>query len=99
MSLVVETFDFTAPFAAAMAAAADADPELYQAAKDALELLRKNPQARSLRVHALKGYGKPTIFKMDVYTNHSWQITFEMLGTKAVLRRLATHKDIDRNPR
>ena len=96
MSLVVESLDFTPSFKAAMAAA---PPDLHKAAIEALNLLLKNSRARSLRVHALKGYSKPTLFKMDVYANHAWQITFEMQGTKAILRRLGTHKALDRDPR
>lgn len=96
MNLVVEDFDYTPSFAAALAAA---PADLQQAARDALEMLQKNPKARSLRCHPLPQYGKPMIFKIDVYTNKSWQISFEMSGRTAVLRRLDTHKELDWNPR
>jgi len=69
------------------------------AARKALGLLVQQPNAKSLRLHTLKGKRKPTIWKIDVFTNHSWQITFEMEGDTAVLRRIGTHRDIDRNPR
>jgi len=69
------------------------------AANTALKLLKQNPRAKSLRLHTLKGTRKPTIWKIDVLPNHSWQIAFEMDGTTAVLRRIGTHRDIDRRPR
>lgn len=78
---------------------ADLEPDTVRALKDALELLQTNPQAKSLRLHSLKGYGKPTIWKIDVFTNKSWQVTFELIGDTASLKRVATHSAIDRNPR
>jgi len=69
------------------------------AANDALELLKQNPGAKSLRLHTLKDVRKPTIWKIDVFPNHSWQISFELDGDVAVLRRIATHGEIDRRPR
>ena len=78
---------------------ASASPDTKRAVKKALDLLQRNPQAKTLRVHPLTGYGKPTLFKIDVFANRSWQIAFEMDGQIAILRRLATHKDIDRDPR
>lgn len=79
---------------------AGAPPDIQQAAKEALKLLLRNPSARSLRLHTLDGYPKPTIWKIDVQSNHSWQITFEMRANSvAFLLRLGTHKIIDRAPR
>lgn len=75
------------------------EPTVLEAAKDALKLLQANPEARTLRLHTLSGFPKPTIWKIDVYANHSWQITFELNGTTAELKRIAPHKSIDRAPR
>lgn len=75
------------------------EPDVRQACIDALDLLLKNPQAKSLRLHPLSGFAKPQIWKIDVYTNHSWQVTFELIGVTAHLKRIATHKKIDRSPR
>lgn len=60
--------------------------------------LLKYPQPRKLRFHSLNGFFNPKIFKIDVFSNKSWQITFEMDGKVAILRRLGTHKEIDRSP-
>ena len=74
-------------------------PDVQKAAKDALDLLLKNPRAKSLRLHNLTGLPKPTVWKIDIYANHSWQITFELNGCIAELKRIGTHKSIDREPR
>lgn len=74
-------------------------PDIVRAAKEALQLLQKNPNARSLRLHTLTGMPKPTVWKIDVFPNRSWQITFELNGTVAELKRIGTHRQIDRDPR
>lgn len=73
--------------------------DVVRAARSALQMLQTNPRARSLRLHPLTGLPKPTVWKIDVHANHSWQITFELNGTVAELKRLGTHKSIDRDPR
>lgn len=75
------------------------DHETAQALVEALKLLQANPRAKRLRLHTLSGYGKPTIWKIDVFANRSWQVTFELTGSVASLKRIATHKAIDRDPR
>lgn len=78
---------------------ASAPEDVRAAVKDILQKAHNNPDARSLRFHALKGYGKPTIYKFDVFSNKSWQVSFELDGTTAVLMRVCTHKEMDRRPR
>lgn len=74
-----------------------APPDVQRAAEDAIRALKQNPQPARLRVHSLTGTFDPKIFKADVFTNHSWQITFEMEGNTAILRRLARHSVADRD--
>jgi hypothetical protein len=74
-------------------------PDVARATKDALELLQHNPRAKSLRLHPLTGLPKPTVRKIDLFANHAWQVTFELNGTTAELKRIGTHKSIDRDPR
>lgn len=74
-------------------------PDTIAALGEALKLLLANPSAGRLRLHSLKGYSKPTIYKIDVFANKSWQVTFELEGTTAHLRRIAPHAKIDRDPR
>jgi hypothetical protein len=73
--------------------------DVKKAVESVLRKLIANSNAGSLRCHSLSGYGKPSLFSIDVFTNHSWKMTFTMDGTVAELRRLATHKSIDRDPR
>lgn len=95
-SIAVTGFAHSARFAADLRGV---PPDVQRAALDALALLQANPSAKSLRLHPLKGMPKPTVWKIDVYANHAWQITFELNGTVAELKRLGTHKTIDRDPR
>jgi mRNA-degrading endonuclease RelE of RelBE toxin-antitoxin system len=74
------------------------DPGLRTKARAALERLLQNPRAKSLRCHTLKGGAKPTIYKIDVDTDKAYQITFILEGHLAVLLRVASHAQIDREP-
>ena len=76
-----------------------APADVQQAALHALQLLQANPQSKSLRLHTFKGMFKFMVWKIDVYTNHAWQITLELNGTVTELKRLGRHKTIDRDPR
>ncbi|MBK7656945.1 MAG: hypothetical protein IPJ18_19890 [Betaproteobacteria bacterium] len=46
--------------------------DCQKAAKDVLNSLQKQPIPTILRLHNLKGYSKPTIWKIDIYANKSW---------------------------
>lgn len=72
-----------------------AKPDVQKAVDKVFKDLQGNPNSR--RCHSLTGY-KPTIFSADVFSNHSWQLTFEMKGETAVMRRLASHSEIDDSP-
>ena len=97
MTIAVAGFRRTGRFEGELKAAG---PDVQRAALDALKTLQSNPKAKVLRLHQLKQFGKPTVWKIDVFSNHAWQITFEMEdGDVAKLCRLAPHKKIDRDPR
>ncbi|QYJ23656.1 hypothetical protein KYT87_10785 [Achromobacter sp. ES-001] len=72
--------------------------EIQNAAKNAIRDLMRCPQPSKLRMHSITGCFDPRILKIDVLANKSWQITFEMDGSVAILRRLGTHRNIDRSP-
>lgn len=95
-TITIERFAYSERFQAELQ---KLEPDVLVAAKAALELLKTNPEARTLRLHTLTGLPKPTVWKIDVFANHSWQITFELNGTTAELKRIAPHKSIDRAPR
>lgn len=69
----------------------DAPADIQAAARQALGQLLQDPREVSLRVHPLKGVGKPTVFKLEILKNRSWQVSFVMNGHEAVLRRLGAH--------
>ncbi len=94
-SIVIASLDFKTTFSRDFR---KAPLEVQKAAQLALEQMMKNPQPAKLRLHSLTGCFDPKIFKIDVMPNKSWQITFEMNGSIAILRRLAPHKTIDRRP-
>lgn len=55
------------------------------------------PPGRRLHVVSPKGK-KPTIFTVDVRSNKSHKLSFQVENRVAILRRIATHKEIDRSP-
>ncbi|WP_154668201.1 hypothetical protein [Pseudoduganella violaceinigra] len=73
-------------------------PDVLGAAKDAIRDLKKDPIPTTRRLHSLTGYKNPKVFVIDVFSNHSYQITFEIDDGIATLRRVAKHVAIDRAP-
>ena len=96
MPLQVDGFDPSDAFKSDLRRA---PADVVDDASAALKKLKANPHSNGLRLHPLQGYPKPTIFKIDVRPDKSWQITFEMQGRTAVLLRIGTHKELDRRPR
>lgn len=92
----VERFDYSERFKDELRSL---PPDVVEAVRSALKELQRHPRSKSLRLHPLTGLPKPTVWKIDVFTNHSWQVTFELNGTTAELKRIGTHKSIDRDPR
>lgn len=59
--------------------------------------LQKEPVPGSRRLHSISPRGKrPIIYSVDVLPNKSYKLTFHIEGRVAVLRRVGTHKQIDR---
>lgn len=97
MTLSVEGFRRTGRFDREFRSA---PADIQTAALEALRTLQANPRSKVLRLHQLHGFGKPSVWKIDVLSNHAWQISFEMEGGRvAKLCRLAPHKRIDLDPR
>ncbi|MCL4182454.1 MAG: hypothetical protein KJ011_03305 [Burkholderiaceae bacterium] len=72
--------------------------DVRSAVEQALRDLIADPIPARRRQHRLRGH-RPPIHVIDVFTNHSWQITFVLEGDTALLLRVATHREIDRAPR
>ncbi len=96
MAPQITAFRFSASYQQDIQAA---PADVKKAVAGVLQKLLANSNSGSLRCHTLSGYGKPSLFSVDVFANHSWKMTFTMDGAIAELRRLGTHKVIDRDPR
>lgn len=65
---------------------------------DCISVLLKDPIPGARRAHNLTPRGnKPTIYTVDLTPNKAYKLSFHMDGQVAVLRRVGTHKAIDRN--
>lgn len=72
--------------------------DIKEAFKERYKMLLDDPQPKKLRLEKLSGYKKPGIYTIHITGNHSHKLSFELLGSIAVFRRIGTHKDIDRKP-
>lgn len=72
--------------------------DVKSAFKEAYRLLLQDPQPKKLRLEKLSGYKRPGIYTIHITANHSHKLSFELIGTVAELRRIGTHKEIDRTP-
>lgn len=71
--------------------------DVQRAAEAAIRGLCEDPIPQRRRAHRLNGH-LPPIYVVDVFTNHSWQITYHLDGDVAILLRVAAHAVIDRKP-
>lgn len=69
--------------------------DVQNTVKTVLEGFRENPEAAKYRLHLLTGT-KPPRWKIDVFPNHSWQISMLRNGDVFTLLTLARHKQHDR---
>ncbi len=72
-------------------------PELKIEVKERLRELLQNPMPKSLRFKPYTDKKLP-LFAIHVTGNHSHKISMLVKGSTATLRRVNTHKKIDRNP-
>ncbi len=72
--------------------------EIQDVVDSALENLLLHPQPKKLRLEKLQGNNKPPIYTIHVTPNHSHKLSFELRGDVAVMRKIGTHKEIDRSP-
>lgn len=73
-------------------------PEIKAQAAKAIADLVRNPMPGRLRFEKLSGLASPAVYTIHVTRNHSHKASFELVGTVARMRRIGTHKDIDRAP-
>ncbi len=73
-------------------------PEIQKLAKECIDDILKDPIPGVRRPHNVTPRGKkPTVYTADVTDNKAYKLSFHMDGRVAVLRRVGTHKSIDRN--
>jgi plasmid maintenance system killer protein len=68
--------------------------ELCARADRVIESLTQTPIPSGLRFEKLKGYNKPDVYSVHVTGNYKMSMSIE--GSTALLRRVSTHDDIDR---
>ncbi len=71
-------------------------PDIQRAADDCIADLAKDPLPASRRAHRINTGQFPKVFSVDVTGNKSYKMSFHLEGGNAVLRRIGTHKEIDR---
>lgn len=72
-------------------------PDLQNAVNDCITDLAKDPLPASRRGHRINSGQFPKVFSVDVLPNKSYKLSFEIDGTQAMLRRVGTHREIDRS--
>lgn len=73
-------------------------PEIREQARVSIAALLQSPLPARIRFEKLSGYRNPSIYTIHLTHNHSHKASFELVGNKAVFRRIGTHKQIDRAP-
>lgn len=72
-------------------------PDIQKLAKDCIADILKDPIPGARRAHNITPRGKkPTIYSVDVTPNKAYKLSFHLDGELAVLRRVGTHRAIDR---
>lgn len=72
------------------------DRDLQDAASDKIKCLQADPRPPGLVFEKLKGYSQPSLYTIHVTGNY--KISMEIIGSQAILRRIACHNEIDRHP-
>ncbi len=63
-----------------------------------LDVETRDPLPAGRRPHSVTPRGvKPTIYTLDVTANKAYKLSFHLDGHIAILRRVATHRQIDRS--
>ena len=71
-------------------------PDLQKLVDDCIKDLFKSPLPSARRAHRIND-GLPKIFSADVDPNKSHKISFQIDGETCILRRVGSHKAIDRS--
>ena len=73
--------------------------DIQYAVAECIEDFERDPMPESRRPHSVTPKGqRPIIYTMDVTSNKSHKLSFDVQGESVILRRVGTHKQIDRTP-
>lgn len=72
-------------------------PDLQNAVDECIVDLGKDPIPATRRAHRINTGQLPKVFSLDVTSNKSHKLSFQLEGTTALLRRVGTHREIDRS--
>lgn len=73
--------------------------DLVEQVRSCLIDIEKVPIPQTRRMHSVTPRGKkPTIFTVDVVSNHSWKLSYIKVAQTIWVLRVATHREIDRDP-
>lgn len=72
------------------------NPQLQETVDSKLADLLADPRPPGLRFEKLKSCSNPDVYSIHITGNY--KLTFEINGSTAVLRRVATHDEIGRAP-
>ena len=72
--------------------------EIREQAVQSISSLTANPMPARIRFEKLSSYKNPSIYTIHITHNHSHKASFELISTTARMRRVGTHKEIDRAP-
>ena len=72
-------------------------PNVRKEAIDRIAGLINYPIPHAWRFHRLSDY-KPNIYTIDVWPQKAYKASFNIVEGVAIMRRIGTHKNIDRSP-
>lgn len=72
-------------------------PDIRRAVVQCIEDFERDPLPESRRPHSVTPKGqRPIIYTLDVTPNKSHKLSFEVVDDVVIVRRVGTHKQIDR---
>lgn len=74
------------------------DAKMQEEVRGRLRDLEKDPMPPNIRPHRINQGQLPKLFSIDVYSNKSHKISYSIEGDTITVRRVATHREIDRRP-
>ena len=72
-------------------------PDIQRQVDDCIRDFALDPLPASRRAHRINTAQFPKVFSVDVTSNKSHKLSFQIDDGVAILRRIGTHKEIDRS--